>query len=202
VDQLLLRVRNKSLDGAYKRTFSVLNRRDKIKIFFVVLIQILLGALDLLGVLAFGLLSTVLISQDNQKPLFMGNLDLLGTLNLSGRSIQSQAMVLGIVSLVLLMSRTLISIFFTRRILFFLSRRGARISADLVARLLSQPLLDVQSRTSQETVYAITRGVESIVLNILATSVVLSADISLLIVMGLGLLWIDPTTAAGTIIIF
>lgn len=192
----------KSLGGAFRRTFSVLNRRDKIKIVFIVIIQIVLGALDLLGVLAFGLLSTVLISQDNEKPLFAETIDLMGALNLSSRSIQSQAIILGIASLVLLISRTFISIFFTRRILFFLSRRGATISADLVSRLLSKPLLDVQSRTSQETVYAITKGVESIALNVLATAVVLSADLSLLLVMSLGLLWVDPTTAIGTLLIF
>jgi len=195
-------VSKKSLGGAFRRTFSVLNRRDKIKIVFIVIIQIVLGALDLLGVLAFGLLSTVLISQDNEKPLFAETIDLMGALNLSSRSIQSQAIILGIASLVLLISRTFISIFFTRRILFFLSRRGATISADLVSRLLSKPLLDVQSRTSQETVYAITKGVESIALNVLATAVVLSADLSLLLVMSLGLLWVDPTTAIGTLLIF
>jgi len=195
-------VSKKRLGGAFRRTFSVLNRRDKIKIVFIVIIQIVLGALDLLGVLAFGLLSTVLISQDNEKPLFAETIDLMGALNLSSQSIQSQAIILGIASLVLLISRTFISIFFTRRILFFLSRRGATISADLVSRLLSKPLLDVQSRTSQETVYAITKGVESIALNVLATAVVLSADFSLLLVMSLGLLWVDPTTAIGTLLIF
>ena len=198
----MISLSKKRLGGAFRRTFSVLNRRDKIKIVFIVIIQIVLGALDLLGVLAFGLLSTVLISQDNEKPLFAETIDLMGALNLSSQSIQSQAIILGIASLVLLISRTFISIFFTRRILFFLSRRGATISADLVSRLLSKPLLDVQSRTSQETVYAITKGVESIALNVLATAVVLSADFSLLLVMSLGLLWVDPTTAIGTLLIF
>jgi ABC-type multidrug transport system fused ATPase/permease subunit len=91
---------------------------------------------------------------------------------------------------------------FTRKILFFLSRRGAKISANLTSRLLSQQLLIIQSRTIQETLFAITSGVSIITLQILATSAVLASDISLLIVMAIGLLVLDPTTAIGTFSIF
>ena len=96
----------------------------------------------------------------------------------------------------------MLSIFFTRRILFFLSRRGAKISADLISRLLSQPLLVVQSRTTQETVYSVTTGVERIVLQVLATAVVWVADLALLVAMMTGLLVVDPATAATTFLVF
>jgi hypothetical protein len=60
----------------------------------------------------------------------------------------------------------------------------------------------VQSRTTQETVYAITIGVERLVLQILASSVVCVSDLSLLIVMLTGLLIIDPGTALATFLVF
>jgi ABC-type multidrug transport system fused ATPase/permease subunit len=68
--------------------------------------------------------------------------------------------------------------------------------------MLSQPLLRIQERTTQETLYAVTRGVELIVLQILATSMVLVSDLSLLLIMSIGLFLVDPTTAIGTLIIF
>jgi ABC-type multidrug transport system fused ATPase/permease subunit len=60
----------------------------------------------------------------------------------------------------------------------------------------------VQSRTTQETVYAVTTGVERIVLQVLATSVVWIADLSLLVIMIFGLLVIDPITAIATFLVF
>ena len=60
----------------------------------------------------------------------------------------------------------------------------------------------VQSRTTQETVYAVTTGVERIVLQVLATSVVWIADLSLLVIMIIGLLVIDPITAIATFLVF
>ena len=78
-----------------------------------------------------------------------------------------------------------------------MSRRGASISANLVSRLLSQPLLMIQARSTQETLYSVTRGVEYLVLNVLATGVVLLADISLLIVMGVGLFIVDQGQDVG-----
>jgi ABC-type multidrug transport system fused ATPase/permease subunit len=83
-----------------------------------------------------------------------------------------------------------------------MSRRGASLSADLIARLLSQSLLKIQSRSTQEIIYAISAGVEMLVMQILATTVVMIADLSLLIIMAVGLLLVDPITAIGTLLIF
>jgi ABC-type multidrug transport system fused ATPase/permease subunit len=48
----------------------------------------------------------------------------------------------------------------------------------------------------------VTRGVEFITLQVLATSVVLVSDISLMLVMGVGLLVVDPMTAIGSFAVF
>jgi len=86
--------------------------------------------------------------------------------------------------------------------LFFLSNRGAQISANLVSRLLSQSLIAIQSRTSQQTLFAVTRGVEYVTLQILAPAIVLASDVALLIIMAIGLFVIDPFTAVGTFLVF
>lgn len=161
-----------------------------------------LGALDLLGVLVIGLLGALSVTglKDNNPGNRVSSV--LRLLHISNNSFQTQAAVLGAIAVVLLVGRTILSIFFTRRILFFLSRRGATISANLISRLLSQPLLMVQARTTQDTLYSVTRGVEFITLQVLGTSVVLVADVSLLLVMAVGLFIVDPITAAGTFLVF
>jgi ABC-type multidrug transport system fused ATPase/permease subunit len=188
--------------GALMRSTQVLSPNDQYKIIAVTLLQMFLGALDLLGVVVIGLLGALSVAgiQSSQPSGRVSSV--LEILPIADLSFQTQAMILGIFAVILLAGRTIFSIFFTRRILFFFSRRGAKISADLVSRLLSQSLLTIQSRTTQETLYSVTRGVEIITLQVLAISVVLVADISLLVVMGIGLFLIDPTTATGTFIVF
>jgi ABC-type multidrug transport system fused ATPase/permease subunit len=155
-----------------------------------------------LGVIAIGLLGALSVTGlQSSNP---GNRvsAVLKMLHIEEASFQEQAIILGISAVILLIGRTILSIFFTRRTLLFLSRRGAKISADLISRLLSQPLLIVQSRTTQETVFAVTTGVERIVLQVLATAVVWIADLTLLVVMIIGLLVVDPATAFATFLIF
>ena len=161
-----------------------------------------MSALDLLGVAAIGLLGAISISGLQSNAPGGGVSSALQILHISNSTFQVQATVLGIGAVFLLVGRTLLSIFFTRRILFFLSRRGAKISANLVARLLAQPFFTVQARTTQETLYAVTRGVELIVLEVLATAVVLISDVSLLLVLAIGLFVVDPTAAVGTFLVF
>jgi ABC-type multidrug transport system fused ATPase/permease subunit len=161
-----------------------------------------MNLLDLLGIIAIGLLGALSVTglqSTNPGDRVSASLKILHIQNLT---FQNQAVILGFCAVLLLISRTVLSIVFTRRVLFFLSRRGAKISAELIARLLSQPLSIIQMRTTQETVYAVTNGVERITIQVLATAVVLVADIALLIMMMVGLLIVDLVTAISSFAVF
>ena len=184
------------------RSFRVLPKNDRRKMFLVAVLQTFLGTLDLLGVLAIGLLGAISVSGVQSHAPGNRLNSVLHSLHISEKPFQTQAIILGVSAAGLLVGRTLLSIFLTRRMLFFLSRRGAKISAYLISRLLAQPLLTVQARTTQETLFSVTRGVEYITLQILGTSVVLLSDISLLVVIGVGLFVVDASTAISTILFF
>jgi ABC-type multidrug transport system fused ATPase/permease subunit len=180
----------------------VLPRTDQHKIIAVIALQICLGAMDLLGVAVIGLLGSLSVSNlQSQVPEGVVS-SLLHALHISEMPFQNQVMLLGLIAVLLLVGRTLLSIFFTRRVLFFLTRRGALISSNLISRLLSQQLIKIQSRTHQEILFAVTTGVSIITVYVLATSIILVSDISLLILMTIALLVVDPATAFGTIIFF
>ena len=188
--------------GPLRRSIDVLSRSDQKKLIVSIVLQILTSTLDLLGVFAIGLLGALSISSIQSQAPDDQLASTLRFLHLSQSSLQTQMAVLGIGAVVLLVVRTMLSILFTRKILFFLSRRGAKISANLVSRLLSQSLLVVQARSTQETLYSLTTGVSLITLQVLASAVVLVSDLSLLLVMGLGLFVINPATAMGTLLVF
>ena len=184
------------------RSLRVLNSNDRRKLGFVTAIQVSLSFLDLLGVAAIGLLGALSVSGLQSASPNERILSVLKFLHIQNETFQRQVFVLAILATSLLVGRTLLSIFFTRRILFFMTNRGAKISSNLVARLLAEPLLVVQSRSTQETLFAITTGVQIVVLQVLASSSVLASDISLLTVMSIGLFVIDPSTAIGTVSVF
>ena len=196
------RLRERFRRGTFGRAIQVLSQKDQRKVLAVLVLQVCVGILDLLGVIAIGLLGALSVTGlQSQLP---GNQvsSVLNFLQLSNASFQNQALILGIGAVALLVGRTAVSIFFTRRILFFFSNRGAQISANLVSRLLSQSLIKIQSRTSQETLFAVTRGVEYVTLQILAPAIVLVSDVALLFIMAIGLFTIDPLTAIGTFLVF
>jgi ABC-type transport system involved in cytochrome bd biosynthesis fused ATPase/permease subunit len=98
--------------------------------------------------------------------------------------------------------KTIVSIYFTRKTLFFLSRRGAEMSSILLHKLLAQNLQVVQERSLQQNLYALTAGVSTITVGVLGTAVGLIADLSLLIVMMMGLFVVDTMIAISTFLIF
>ncbi len=161
-----------------------------------------MGALDLLGVLAIGVLGALAAANLQSKTPGEGVTNALNLIHINDLTFQAQAIVLGLGAVLLLITRTILSIVFTRKILFFLSYRGAKISAELISRLLSQSILKIQSRTTQETLYAITSGVSIITMQILAITVVLVSDLSLLLIMMVGLFVVDSTTAIFTTLFF
>ena len=184
------------------RSLQILPPGDKKKLFFVVILQIFLGFLDLIAIALIGIVGALASTGIRSREPGNRVSDVLQTLQLDGLTFQSQVAVLGVLAGALLLGKTIFSVIFSRKALFFLSRRGALISSELTSRLLSQSLLKIQQKSTQETAFALTTGVQSITLGVLATIVNLVADISLLIVLTIGLLAIDYVTALFIILFF
>jgi ABC-type multidrug transport system fused ATPase/permease subunit len=194
--------RNLLVHNTIIRAARVLDRRDRRRVLLVVFLQISFGLLDLAGVAIVGVLGALAVSGvQGQVP---GNRvsGLLELVNLDQLSLQSQVAILGGCAATLLISKTVFSVIFTRKIMFFLSRRAAVISGNLISKILNQNLLQIQKRSSQETLYFVTAGVGTITLGILGTTVSLISDVSLLLVLSIGLFLVDPTTAIFTMFTF
>jgi ABC-type multidrug transport system fused ATPase/permease subunit len=199
---MIKRLREKWRRSTIGRSAMVLSRADRRKVLAVVFLQISFGLFDLLGVALIGVIGALAITGVQSREPGNRVSEVLEFLQLDGQSLQIQVAVIGISAAILLIGKTIFSVVFTRRILFFLSRRGARLSGTLVSKLFSQSLLTVQSKSMNETMYAVTGGVNIITVGVLGTTVTLVSDISLLAVMGLGLVFVDPLVAVSTFAVF
>jgi len=181
---------------------SVLSKRDQKKTLLVTAIQVFIGIFDLLGIFFVGILGALSVSGiQNQGP---GNqiAGILEILNIASFTFQTQIMILSFLAIGLLVGRTFISIIFTRKILFFFSSRAAVISTELVHKVLLRPDIMTQSQSSQQILYSLTRGVELLLMQVLATFVVLIGDVSLLAIITIGLVAVDPQIALATTLVF
>ena len=189
-------------DSTISRSMKILPREDQKKLVFVVLLQTCLGFLDLFAIALIGVVGALASTGIRSREPGTKVSEVLTLLNLDELTFQGQVAVLATLAGLLLLSKTIFSVIFSRKALFFLSRRGALISSQLISKLLSQPLLKIQQKSTQETAFALTTGVQSVTLGVLATFVNLIADFSLLIVLTTALLILDYVTASLIIVFF
>ena len=191
-----------AIRGSLQECFALLNRRDKFLIKTVVVFQILLGLLDLFGIALIGVLGSLSVRGVSSQGPGDRVSQVLSLLNLSSLTFQQQIAIIALLSASVLISRTLLSIFVTKRILRFLSFKSAEISGELITKYIFQSLTKVRSRTIQQSLYSTTRGVEAITLGIIGSLVNLSSDLAILIILSCGLLLFDYKIAIATIAIF
>lgn len=196
------RVRSKWRVSTLGRSARVLTRSDQKKTLAFVILQISLGVFDLLGVAAIGVLGALAVSGVKSGSNGSRVNWVLENLRLDEFTFQQQTAVLAVLSVGLLILRTILSVIVSRQILFFLSGRGARISSMLVGKLLSNSILVVNKRSIQSTVYSLTEGVSAITIGVLSSTIIAIADGSLLILLTLALFIADPGLAILSTILF
>jgi ABC-type multidrug transport system fused ATPase/permease subunit len=85
---------------------------------------------------------------------------------------------------------------------FFLSNRYADLSARLVRKLAFSNYEQITKRNRFENIFAVTNGVQSIMLGVIGALVTLFSDIILILIMFIGLLVVDPTIALSNVLFF
>jgi ABC-type multidrug transport system fused ATPase/permease subunit len=176
----------------FYQIFRLVSKTDRIKLFLVSLIQIFLSFLDLIGVAFFGLIGSVSVAAISSTKVAGRTESVINFLGLNSYSSQLQVAILGSLAAVLMIVKTFASLYFNKKVIFFLSRRSAIISANLTSNLFKKTFTEIKKQGSQKLIYTLTSGVDRITLGVLATTVALIADFSLLIVLLIGLLFVNP----------
>jgi ATP-binding cassette subfamily C protein len=179
-----------------------LNSKDQIKLLLITIVQIFIGFLDLAGVIVIAALGALSVQGIESKHAGNKVGSLLKFFHIETYTFHSQVAFLGIFAGIVLVLKTLLSIFFIRKIFYFLSIKSAQISADLVSKFLSRDLIQVQRHTTQEILFIISEGVRSLMIGVLATSITIASDFAMLLILSIGLFFIDPSIAIATAIIF
>jgi ABC-type bacteriocin/lantibiotic exporter with double-glycine peptidase domain len=183
------------------RSLKVFSTKDNRKLYFIITGNTLLGFLDLVAIAFIGILATLALNGNGSEfaKQVSQNLEFAGAGDWEFTELISA---LALTTAGLFFMKTILSMIFTRRIMHYLSLNAASLSSRLVANLLTKPITSLQSKTSHETLYLVTRGVELVALQILATFFVLISDIFLLLTIFILIFTVDPVTSILAFIIF
>ena len=188
--------------NVFYRSFALLPRRDKIPLLVIVAIQIILNLFDLVGIAIIGLIGSLAVRGVQTIEPSGTVQEILKWLNLDELSFQYQAAILGTAAAILMVLKTLASMYLNRKATYFLSRRSAVISSHLMSKLMAKSLLDIQKKTTQEHLYAMTQGVSAVTLGVVGATVMMISDLSLMLIIFLGLILVDPMIALFSALLF
>jgi ABC-type multidrug transport system fused ATPase/permease subunit len=180
----------------------MLTRRDRKRLTLITLAQMATAFLDLFGVLLIGIVTALALSSMSSVPEPAVVQNFLGIFGLGQVDTTTITFVLASIAGFLLVSKSVLNMIITRRILRFLSNKQAVVSGWLAAGLLSRPLLQVQQRSSQETVYTLTTGVNVAILTVLGQGSIALSEVALLTVLLFGMLAISPTVTVFAVVYF
>ena len=185
-----------------KKVLLLLEKKDRLKLFLVLIVNTFLAFLDLFGVALIGITSAILIrglqglTAGDQVSRF------LEILNLDGLAQRNLLILLGGTAILFFLVKTILSVYFLRKTLRYMSIRNAQISSSLVSKMLNRPVEKIFSKSIQSQIYNVTSGVERLIGGAVTSLVVIASDSVLLLVIIIGLMLVDPITSIGTFFVF
>jgi ATP-binding cassette subfamily C protein len=187
---------------SFRDCLQILSKRDRKKFTLAMCSLAFLGILDLVGVILIGSIGELSIRGVQSRATGDRVNLLLNFLHIRNLSLQQQVTVIATVALIFLISKTVITVFLSRKILFFLAAKGSDLSTFLLERVFSQKIIAIQKFTSDQFQYSTGFGVWSISLGILGVGSTMVADASLLLILGVGVFVIDPLVAISALTLF
>jgi ABC-type multidrug transport system fused ATPase/permease subunit len=178
--------------GTLTRVIRILNPVQKRTTILFILAQFALGIIDFIGVLIVGIIGSLALSVISEVASDSKILKFVSILHLDEFSLNKQIAILCSLVVAIFILKTMLSILVTKKIMMFLGNIATELSGVLLKLTLERPLLFLENESSQKRLFAITRGVDYLTLFVLAPSIVLLADASILLVFALGLLVVQP----------
>jgi ABC-type multidrug transport system fused ATPase/permease subunit len=185
-----------------KRVLFLLDKKDRFRLFLVLIINTLLAFLDLVGVALIGVASAILIRGLQGQEAGDQVSRFLESLNLDALPQRNLLMLLVSCAVFFFVMKTIFSVYFLRKTLRYISVRNAQISSSLVSKMLNRPVEKIFSKSIQHQIYNVTSGVERLVGGVITNLVLIASDLVLLLVILTGLMLVDPITSIGTFFIF
>lgn len=186
----------------WKFLATLFTRAEKIRLFLLFTAQLLMSFLDIAGIAIFGLLGALAVNGVSYKEPGSRLLTVLQALKLETFDFRLQAAILGVLATALLVVRTLLAIYFTRKTLSFLGAKSARVSANLFQSVMESNYQKIKTLSLNEWIAGINKGVNSLIIRVIGGLITIIADLFLTILILSGLFVYNFQVAILTVLMF
>ena len=170
----------------------MLTHGERHKYWGAVGLQMATSLLDLAGVLLFGMVGVIAASAAQGVAIPDSIQVVLSWFGRADVSASTASLVLAGIAAVLLVLKTIASLWILRWVTKFLTRSSARVSAEMCANFFSLPIVHVNRFESQWSAFALVGGVTGAIAETLTHAMVIWVELSLLVVLGGALLLLNP----------
>jgi ABC-type bacteriocin/lantibiotic exporter with double-glycine peptidase domain len=191
-----------TLYQSIKISLQTLDKTSRIKYYLVICTQGALALLDLLGVAVLGAIGALAIRGVQSKPAGNRLSEFLELARLDSFTFQQQVGILGVFAVSVLVLKTLLSIWVSRKTLFFLSSKASQLSLRLFRSCLFSSDVRIIRRKIADIQFAVGVGANSLTVGTLGTFSSIIADVCVVLTVGAGAFIVDPTTSVIAILLF
>lgn len=192
----------KTIIELVKKGFFHLSKSDQRKIYFVIPISVLLGLLDLVGVILLGTVGTLAFKSisDDSRPtkleLFLGNL-------IPGEvSTENLILILGIAAIFVLAAKTISQAIMNYKLAKFQARIETEIALKAFRRIIMSKASEFNSNKYSDYQYALTVGANRFVTGIIGSVIAFSSDTITTLIMAGFAFYASPIAFLAAFLIF
>jgi ABC-type multidrug transport system fused ATPase/permease subunit len=163
------------------KTIATLTHAEKLRLIAYTCVQALLGFLDLLGIVAFGLVASLATSSYLNLPQGKFSSFWIDRINVLDLSIGSLIAALVLVILIFFIAKTLLALYISKKMFHFLSKVQNQLSKKLFVRVLNSDFSWFDRQSHSNIAQVITRGSTSAITIQIGNSALLVSDLVLII---------------------
>jgi ATP-binding cassette subfamily C protein len=182
-------------------SLSLLPRETPKKLTLLVLIQISISTLDILAILLLGLTSKLGLDYVQNKTVSFPE-TLTSFLGIKNHSFEVQAGIISILIVSLFSTRTVFSIYSSQRVLLYLGNKASYASNRIIEKIFRGRPQTIIARNSQEFLYGITSGIDSLTLSYLGSLTILITELFFLVTILSVVIFVQPITGLIALFIF
>ena len=183
------------------QAFLLLPHGTKQRLILLVGFQIFTAVLDLVALYFLGTLASVGIFYIQSQPASFPP-RMMDILNLSDSSFNLQFASISFAIALIFTIKTLLAILGNRRILLFLGNRAASASTHMVTKLLASKPEYILRKKSQEILYAVTSGIDNLILSYVSATAVLLTESIFLVVIVIGVIALSKSAGLIALVVF
>lgn len=183
------------------RAWNLLHAVEKRKVALIAIVQMLLGFLDLIAIAIISVIATISVTGFGVSGSNVRANQVLEFLRIQDFSLQNQVALLGSLAFLALILRTGCTAYFTRKITRYLSYKGAELSARAITQTFEYPILELQKKSQQDTLFSITSAPMYLFVGVIGSLVTVVSDASLLFLIICGLMVVDFVSTLFTFLI-